>query len=289
MRPLLFVTLFSVFAFCGVANAQGLQYAPTSPGASANELHHDLIVEAKLTEKGSPIERGLTWRIFGNVPGADGKLPLVAASKGGTSSFSLPAGTYLVHAAFGRAGATKRVSIGGTGISETFVLDAGGLQLSATAEGKEIPAKHLRFSIYGIDKNEENERELIAQNIAADRIVRLSTGVYHVVSYYGKINATIRADLEVNAGEVTKAVLQHRGAEIRLKLVSKAGGVPVANTAWTVLAEQGAKVFESQSNAPSLVLAEGRYEASVRNGDEVYVHNFEVKAGQNADVEVLLK
>ena len=284
--------LISLFAFlivlCSPAIAQQLQYAPADPQASANIPGYDLVLEARLTKGGATIERGMIWRVFGDQSGADGKLPLIASGKGGSSSFSLPTGTYLVHAAFGRAGATKRISVGELGTSETFVMDAGGLQLSATAEGKPITGNHLRFSIYDVDKNDEGERELIAQDIEAGRVIRLSTGTYHIVSYYGKINATVRADLEVNAGEVTKAVLQHRGAEVKLKLVSKQGGAPVANTAWTVLAEQGAKVFESDSNAPTLVLAEGRYEASVRNGEEIYVHNFEVKAGGNAEIEVLL-
>ena len=45
-------------------------------------------------------------------PGQDGKLPLVASAQGGTSVFQLEPGSYLVHASFGRAGATKRITVG---------------------------------------------------------------------------------------------------------------------------------------------------------------------------------
>jgi len=76
---------------------------------------------------------------------------------------------------------------------------------------------------------------------------------------------------------------------VKLRFVSRKGGAPIANSAWTVLSSDGEKLFESNKLSPLLVLAEGIYEASVRNGDEVYVKNFEVKTGRNATVEVLLK
>ena len=247
-----------------------------------------MALDAKLTEKGNSIERGMVWRIFRERPDADGKLPLVATAKGGTASVSLPAGTYLVHAAFGRAGATKRIALGSGGAKESFVLQAGGLKLSAESEGQAIPAKDLRFSIYELEQDEEGERKLIALNVAADRVIRLNTGTYHVLSRFGTINATVRADLVVKAGEVTEAVLQHRGANISMRLVSQIGGDPVANTSWAVLTEEGEEVFKSTSVSPSLILAEGTYEASVRNGDRNFRKSFVVEPGKNIRVEVLL-
>ena len=58
-------------------------------------------------------------------------MPLVASAQGGTSVFQLEPGSYLVHASFGRAGATKRITVGKEAKRESLVLDAGGLKLDA--------------------------------------------------------------------------------------------------------------------------------------------------------------
>ena len=76
----------------------------------------------------------------GPQPGPDGKLPLIAPRKGGSSVFQLEPGSYLVHASFGRAGATKRITVGHDSKRESVVLDAGGLKLNAMlAGGKRDP------------------------------------------------------------------------------------------------------------------------------------------------------
>ena len=68
-------------------------------------------LSAQLTDKAPDITRGLVWRVFKPEAGDDGKLPLVASAQGGTSVFTLDPGSYLVHASFGRAGATKRITV----------------------------------------------------------------------------------------------------------------------------------------------------------------------------------
>ena len=73
-----------------------------------------------------------------------------------------------------------------------------------------------------------------------------------------------------------------------MRLVSQIGGDPVANTSWAVLTEEGEEVFKSNTVSPNLILAEGTYEASVRNGDRNFRKTFEVKPGKNIRVEVLL-
>ena len=185
-------------------------------------------------------------------------------------------------------GASKRVVINGPQISESFVLQAGGLELDATSDEKPIPSKDLRFSIYELEEDEEGNRKMIALNAAANKVVPLNEGTYHVISSYGKINATVRADLVVKAGQITKAVLQHRGAAVSMRLVSRPGGDPVANTSWAVLTEDGEQVFVSNSIAPQLILAEGSYEAVVKNGAKAFRKTFEVQPGKSIRVEVPL-
>ncbi len=281
------VSLLTVVAGTAVvAHAQSAGFAPqaTNPQTSTR-----LSLSAKLTEESEAITRGMVWRVFGSAPGEDGKLPLIAAAQGGGAAFDLPSGNYLVHATFGRAGATKKVTLSGETASEEFVLQAGGLELTATTKGDPISKKDLRFSIYELEQDEDGNRKLIALNVAADKVVRLNAGTYHVLSRYGTINATVRADLQVKAGEVTKATLQHRGARVGLRLVSKFGGDPIANTAWAIFTQDGEKVFESTNIAPTVILAEGNYEAAVRHGEDTVRRGFKVVSGENIRVEILLK
>src|SRR5690606_19331245 len=122
---------------------------PTAQGPLARQREGELRLSAHLTEDGPEISRGLVWRVFKPEAGPDGRLPLVASSQGGSSVFTLEPGSYLIHASFGRAGATKKITVSPDLGSESVVLDAGGLKLDAVLSGGvRIPPAKLRFSIY---------------------------------------------------------------------------------------------------------------------------------------------
>ncbi len=258
----------------------GVPLAP--PGAGG------LTLSAQLTEEGADIPRGLVWRVFRPDAGPDGRLPLVATAQGGTSDFQLDPGSYLVHATFGRAGATKRITVGPQARSEKFILDAGGLKLDAVLSGGvSIPADKLRFAIYEGAGDAVGERALIAPNISPNAVVRLNSGTYHVVSTYGNVNAVIRSDIRVEAGQLTEATVEHKAAEVTMKLVREPGGEAIADTSWAVLTDSGDIVRESVGAFASMVLAEGDYVAVARNRDRLYQNDFRVIAGRNGDVEVI--
>jgi len=248
-------------------------------------------LEARLTEKSPPMKYGLSWRVFKPIPGADGKLPMLASSEGGSTSFELDPGEYFVHVAFGRSGATKKLRILASADPEpqTLVLDAGGMVLNAVSGSDvRIPPAELTFSIYSSEVREDGERGLIMDDVKPDEVVRLNAGTYHVVSNYGDVNATIRADLQIEAGRLTQAVIQHRAAKITLKLVSQEGGEAIADTAWSILTAAGDSVSESVGAFPVIILAEGNYTAIARHKDKIYQRDFTVTSGRNQDVEVLL-
>ncbi|MGH6763186.1 MAG: hypothetical protein ACRECW_16560 [Phyllobacterium sp.] len=264
--------------------------SPNMPENRAIAEGAELILEAKLDEnnENQSIERGLVWRIFGPEPGPDGKLPLLATAKGGTTSFHLEPGSYLVHTAYGRAGATKRITMTREPRREAMILDAGGLRLNAVlADGVRIPEKNLRFSIYEDEEDANGDRALIIPNVKPESIVRLNAGTYHVVSNYGSANAVIRADIRVEAGKMTEATVQHRAAQLTMKLVREAGGEALADTAWSVLTTSGDTVRESVGAFASMVLAEGEYVIIAKNKDRIYQRNYKVVGGRNQDVELL--
>ncbi|MDK1388054.1 hypothetical protein QN224_21840 [Sinorhizobium sp. 8-89] len=251
----------------------------------------DVKLEALLTAKGKPVESGLTWRVFSPIPGSDGKLPLLATSEGGSTAFNLVPGEYFVNVAFGRAGATRKIRVPEQGSldKQVLVLDAGGVTLNAVSGSDvRIPPNELSFSIFSSDVKEDGERALIIADVKPNTVVRLNAGTYHVVSDYGSVNAVIRADIQVEAGKLTEATIQHRAAKLTLKLVSEGGGEAIADTAWSILTSSGDVVSESVGAFPTLVLAEGGYTAVARNKDKIYQRDFAVKAGVNTDVEVLL-
>ena len=244
--------------------------------------------EARLTKDGHAIENGVEWRIFGSILGEDGKLPLLASALGGTKSFDITKGDYLVHAAYGHAGLVQKVSTGEEASTIIFELNAGGLKLDAIAAiDTPIPAKYLKFDVYGSEEDEFGERRLIARSVNPGEIVPFPIGTYHVVSRFGDTNAEIRADLRVRPGKVTEAHLEHRAAILTFKLVSTKGGSAIANTSWSILTESGDLIAESSSTFPTMVLAEGNYSAIAKHQDTIYSTNFEVKSGIFGDIEVL--
>ncbi len=264
-------------------------YAPPQidePLATAG--HGEVTLSAHLTADSPSLDRGLVWRIFRPEAGPDGKLPLVASAQGGTGVFSLEPGSYLVHASFGRAGATKRIKVERDSSHETLVLEAGGLKLDAILSGGvRIPAQKLRFAIYEGEPDASGERALIAPDVRPNAIVRLNAGTYHVVSNYGSVNAVIRSDIRVEAGKLTEATVEHRAAELTMKLVREPGGEAIADTSWSILTDSGDIVRESVGAFASMVLAEGEYAIVAKNRDRIYQRDFTVVAGRNQDVEVL--
>lgn len=266
-------------------------FTPPSANAPAH-TESDVVLEAKLTGDGEAMQQGLAWRVFSPIPGEDGKLPMLASSEGGTATFHLLPGDYFINVTFGRAGVTKKLNVPLTGKvdKQVLILDAGGFVLNATAgTDRKIPTNQLKFSVYSSDVSDDGERKLVMNDVKPNTIIRLNAGTYHVVSEYGGINAVVRADIQVEAGKLTEATLQHHAAQATLKLVSEKGGEAIADTAWSVLTSGGDIVSESVSAFSTMVLAEGEYTAIARNKDKVYQSTFTVEASHDTDVEVLMK
>lgn len=246
---------------------------------------YELSLKARLVEHGPELSDGIVWRVFSPDIGPDGHLPLIASAVGGATVFDLPPGSYLVHAAYGRAGVTKRITLNSANRSEVMNLDAGGMKLSASLPNdKPIKSDLVRFAIYADDNT---ERSLIVPDVEPDTVIRLNAGTYHVVSNYGAANAIIRADIRVEPGKLTEAAVQHRAAEVTLKLVRDKGGEALADTSWSILNVSGDVVRESVGAYSSMVLMEGEYVAVAKNKDRIYQRDFKVSSGNNEEIEVI--
>nr|WP_246180148.1 hypothetical protein [Microvirga thermotolerans] len=234
-----------------------------------------------------PIRSGLIWRVYED-KGDTTQPTIVARSGSPTPSFTLSPGNYIVHVAYGFAGASKRLTVQSGNLSERLVISAGALRLRGAVSDTAIPAGKLSFSVY-VPIGSNSEGRLVIANARADEVIRLPEGTYHVVSTYGDANAIMRADLKVETGKVTEATLNHRAATVTLKLVAAEGGEAFAGTAFSVLTPGGDVIREAIGAFPSVTLAEGDYVLIARHEGKVHTRDFKVESGLDRDVEIVAK
>jgi len=265
--------------------------APEAPAVAAIEkvaaVPQAVTLVARITDGGRTIPDGLTWRVFETHTDSSGDLALAAKSDEATAHLELVPGNYVVHVAYGRAQTTDTITVAEGDNQKALVLDAGAIRLNAQVSGDiEIPINLLRLDIYS--GGAESERTLVAQNLAPSDIVTLNAGTYHIVSYFGDVNAVVRADLRVEPGQLTDATLYHKASQVSFKLVSEPGGEAIADVEWTVKTEDGQTVFSNIGAFPSTVLAEGDYLVLAKRGDQTpYTREFQVQPGAGEEIEVL--
>ncbi|RCL00405.1 MAG: hypothetical protein JSC085_000844 [Candidatus Tokpelaia sp. JSC085] len=247
-----------------------------------------LQLEARMIKDGPIIKNGIVWHVFShNANSPDDALSLIVHSVESSARLILAPGDYLVHAAFGRIGLTKHIILkAGQMLSETIILNAGGIKLNAGLPDGPINKNRLTFSIY-CGTAESNEQVLIMQNIKSGKIVRLTAGIYNIVSNYGIDNAVVRSDIQVEAGKLLEAVMQHHAAQITLKLVRQNGGEALADTHWAIINDSGDIVREIANAYASLILVEGDYVAVAKNKDQIYQKEFSVSSGRDEEIEIL--
>ncbi|MCQ4191173.1 hypothetical protein, partial [Methylocystis suflitae] len=270
------------------------------PTAPPTERRSTLRLSATLAANDQqPVRSGLVWRVFEEGAQPDGSHKLVAQSEEAVPTLPLPDGSYIVHAAYGLAGVTRRVAMEGGNVSERIVLNAGGLKLIDKLGDAQIPAQRLSISIY-VPERGNSEAKLILANANADQVICLPEGAYHVVSTLldtgqgaqggtNQTNSVVTADLKIPAGKLIEATLRHRAATMTLKLVKQPGGEALANTSFSVLTPGGDVIREMIGAFPSLVLAEGEYVAIARHEGKTYQGTFRVQSTKDSDVEILMR
>ena len=247
-------------------------------------------LEARLGKDDPPLAEGVHWRIFGSTPDETGRLPILGEAEGGIIYIRLDQGTYFVHVAYGRAGATRKITVDGPTGGQVVVLNAGGMRLLAVnGRDGELGPGDVTFDIYAPDEGGVEERFLLIPNASPGHVISLNAGTYHVVSKYGDANAVVSADIKVEPGKLTEATIFQKAARLTLKLVEQHGGEALADTAWTVLTPKGERVVESVGAFPSVVLAAGDYTARALHDNAIFEANFSVEPGANHDVEVLAR
>ena len=277
------VTLLSA----ALAVAQTPLPLPPAPAPGGTPERSTVQLSAVFAGEQRPVPSGLIWRLYEEK--LDGSQPtLVEKSTAPTPSFSVRPGNYVVHAAYGFAGSSRRIAVGSGLVVERLAISAGALKVGGAIGETPITANRLAVSVY-VPIGSNSEGRLVVGNVRGGEIVRLPEGTYHVVSTYGESNAITRADLSVEAGRMTEATLNHRAATVTLKLVAAAGGDAFAGTAFSVLTPGGDVIREAIGAFPSVTLAEGDYVLIARHEGQVYTREFKVESGLDRDIEVAQK
>jgi hypothetical protein len=263
-----------------------LPLPPTGPGSVAAGPA-SLTLAAQFSGSNNAIRSGLIWRVLAD--SADGSPPrIVARSTSAEPQFSLDPGNYLLHAAYGFASGTKRITLGPQGLRERVSISAGALTLAGSIGDNPIAPAQLSFSVF-VPLQGNSEGRLVVSKARAGELIRLPEGTYHVVSTYGDSNAIQRADVKVETGKVTDATLHHRAARVTLKLVAAAGGEAFAGTAFSVLTPGGDVIREAIGAFPQVILAEGDYVLIARQEGQVHSRDFKVESGLDRDIEVIAR
>ncbi len=105
-------------------------------------------------------------------------------------------------------------------------------------------------------------------------VIRLNSGIYHIVSTYGDANSVVATDVVVEPGKITEAGIDHDAGKVTLKLVQRSGGEAAADTRWTVYNAVGEVIKESAGAFPTHVLAAGDYRVAAQHGDQQYAGAF---------------
>ena len=112
--------------------------------AAQVQLPVPVTFKALVTEAGPKLQAGLTWRVFAAKTSAEGSgYQLLSTHREAMPTAALLPGEYLVNAAYGLSNLTKKIKVeSGRSLEETFVLNTGGLKLTAAlADGEAAPGR----------------------------------------------------------------------------------------------------------------------------------------------------
>lgn len=246
---------------------------------------------ALLTADGQQIDQGLVWRIYRDEAGTPASQAPLSTLREARPVVELAPGAYVVNAAFGRAHLTRRIKIAAPSndqSTEQFVLNAGGLRVTALAGNRTAPLNSVSYSIF-TDRDQTDTRRQIMTNAKPGLVIRLNAGIYHIISTLGDANAIVRSDVTVEAGKLTEATITHAYAKATFKLVTRAGGEAIPGTEWSIQTSEGQVVKESVGALPTHTLAPGSYFAIAKSQGDVYRQSFRLADGQVTQVEVITR
>jgi hypothetical protein len=271
------------------AEQEGTQSHPVPPTSGPPA---PVTLTAYLSEGSAPMVSDVTWRIYAGHPAEDGGYRLLMTAREARPTVELNPGEYLINIAYGRASLTKKIGVWPQNpVNEDFVVNAGGLRLLATLARGPIAAENLlKFEIFSDSQDQYGNRQKVFGDLRPGVVIRLNSGLYHIVSTYGDGNSVIASDVVIEPGKITEAIIDHDAGKVTLKLVQRAGGEAVADTRWTIYSAASGEVIKESAGAfPTHILAAGEYRVAAQHGDRQYAGAFSVSAGDSRMIEVVMQ
>ncbi len=167
----------------------------------ASGLLHISILEE---QGGKPQITGAYVYIYENEKQTDGSRKRITGANP-RKKFSLPAGTYYVEGAIGKAKAGKVIKVVANALTEaSIVIGVGAFKATVIpAEGAK-PLKKAYIYIFEKDKQTDGRRKKVT-SANQRQTFKLPAGQYHVVARIDK--AEMAQDIEVKAGKLSEATL----------------------------------------------------------------------------------
>jgi hypothetical protein len=264
---------------------------PTKMAAAPTpQLPVPVTFKALITEAGPKLQNGLTWRVYESKAAGNSGYKLLSTHREAMPTAALLPGEYLVNAAYGLSNLTKKIKVeSGRSLEETFVLNTGGLKLTALLPGGEaLPESAVSFDVLSDEEDQFGNRHMILHNARPGIVIRLNAGAYRIESLYGDANATVKADVTVEPGKVTEATIKQTGSKTTFKLVQSLGGEALADTKWTILTSAGDVVKENAGALPTHILAPGSYAVVADHGGLSFTRKFSIETGDAKQIEVVV-
>lgn len=265
-------------------------FQPPVVQPGANDRVGRVELKALLASSGPAVKSGLVWRVY--KPARAGSPPdLVSTHNTPQPKVELAPGNYLINVAFGLAHLTRQITINSDDDKrEEFVINAGGLRIRTRTDNGRFPSKIVAaYDLYTDDRDQFGKRKKIIGGVRPGGITRLNSGIYHIVSKLGDVNAVVSAEVTVEAGKLTEATVVHEVAKVTFKLVQTPGGDALADAQWIIMTGAGKVIKETAGALPSHVLAPGSYTISARWGGKLHTRTFAIKSGDNVEVEVVIQ
>jgi Ca-activated chloride channel homolog len=248
----------------------------------------------------------VTFRIWEDDPESPNGRREVARSAAAEPVFTLPPGTYFVVARQGSAEVRERVLLnGGDDVARTFILGLGKLTMQSRLQGYSgtISNDPVTYRVLRLDPNvplatgpavpgsgysdaADTGPVEVARTGAPTATIDLAAGRYRIESQLGGQNVRATRMIEIRPGAAQTLTIDYPAARVHLRLTGAAAKSATADLFWDIRDASGDSVWRTVQAEPRAFLAAGRYKVRIETRDKRYDVAFEVKAGENLNLEL---
>jgi Ca-activated chloride channel homolog len=262
--------------------------------------------------EGGETAQHVSFRIWEDDPESPNGRREVARSAAAEPVFTLPPGTYFVVARQGSAEVRERVLLnGGDDVARTFILGLGRLTMqsklqgySGAITGDPVTYRVLRLDAPAViaagapgpaapgpavsavsDRTTTGPVE-VARTGAPTATLDLAAGRYRIESQLGGQNARAVRTVDIKPGSTQTITVDYPAARVHLRLVGNAARAATSDLYWDIRDSTDNSVWRTVQSEPRAFLAAGRYKLRIETRDRRYDTTFEVKAGENLNLDL---